>query len=111
MDTDRRTRKDDLFSRFTPRLLKQATLEQDKDWLVLRNKTRRRIMDILSQYGGLLCVNEIAEVLEETPSTISQHLNMLRAVKLVTAEKYGSTVNYTLDKTKLSTYKRFLESL
>jgi DNA-binding transcriptional ArsR family regulator len=111
MDTDRRTRKGDLFSRFTPRLSKQAALQQDKDWLVLRNKTRRRIMDLLSQYGGLLCVNEIAEVLEETPSNISQHLSILRAVKLVTAEKYGLTVYYTLDKTKLNTYKRFLESL
>ena len=111
MDTDRRTRKGDLFSRFTPRLSKQAALEQDRDWLVLRNKTRRRIMDLLSQYGGLLCVNEIAEVLEETPSVISHHLSMLRAVQLVTSKKYGSTIYYTLNQAKLNTYKRFLESL
>jgi len=111
MDTDRRTRKGDLFSRFTPRLSKKAALEQDRDWLVLRNKTRRRIMDVLSQYGGLLCVNEIAEVLDETPANISQHLSMLRAVKLITGEKYGSTIYYTLNKAKLGSYKRFLESL
>ncbi len=111
MDTDRRTRKGDLFSRFRPRLSKRAALAQERDWLVLRNKTRRRIMDVLSQYGGLLCVNELAEVLEETPSNVSQHLSMLRSVKLVTAEKYGSTVYYSLNREKLSTYKQFLESL
>jgi ArsR family transcriptional regulator, arsenate/arsenite/antimonite-responsive transcriptional repressor len=111
MDTDRRTRKGELFSRFTPRLSKQVAIDQDQDWLVLRNKTRRRIMDLLSQYGGLLCVNEIAEVLEETSSTISQHLSLLRAAKLVTSEKYGSTVYYKLNQEKLTTYKQFLESL
>lgn len=108
---DGKTRKGQPWTQFSPRFSKEEAAAQDRMWLVLRNKTRRRIMDILSQYGGLLCVVEIAEVLEESPSLISSHLAMLRAVNLVTKEMYGALAYYSLQEEALEQYKRFLDML
>ena len=80
-------------------------------FLVLRNKTRLRIIDLLSRYGGLLCVVEIADVLGETPSVISSHLALLRAAKVVSRETYGSYAYYTLEQGALSRYTQYLEQL
>jgi len=74
------TRKGDLWSWIVPRISKTDAENDEQMWLVLRHKARRRIMDVLSQYGGLLCVIELAQVLEEKPSVISNHMAMLRAV-------------------------------
>lgn len=104
------TRKGDPWSRFVPRISKADAEQEERNWLVLRHKTRRRIMDVLSQYGGLLCVIELAQVLEEKPSVISNHLAMLRAVKLVSSTNYGAMKYNELNREQLGSYKRFLES-
>ena len=96
---------------FTSRLSKDDATTQGDMFLVLRNKTRLRIMDLLRQYGGLLCVVEIAEVLDETPSVISNHLAMLLAAKLVSREQYGAYAYYALIPGILDQYKQFLEQL
>src|SRR5260370_20565957 len=83
------TRKGEPISKFEPRLSKDNAAAQGNMFLVLRNKTRLRIIDLLSRYGGLLCVVEIADVLNEHPPVISSHLAILRTVKLVSRETYG----------------------
>jgi len=98
-------------SNFTPRLSKDDAIAQADMFLVLRNKTRLRIIDLLSRYGGLLCVVEIADVLDEKPSVISNHLAVLRAVELVSRETYGSYAYYTLAQGALSRYSQYLEQL
>jgi ArsR family transcriptional regulator len=105
------TRKGEPMSNFVSHLSKDAAEAQGDMFLVLRNKTRLRIIDLLSRYEGLLCVVEIAEVLNEQPSVISSHLAMLRAVNLVSREQYGSYAYYTLKPGVLDQYKRFLEQL
>jgi len=65
----------------------------------------------LKRHGGLLCVAEIADALDESPSVISGHLAILHAVKLVSQEKYGAYVYYTLREGAMEQYKRFLEKL
>src|SRR5215469_923269 len=72
-------------------LSKDEAAAQGNAWLVLRNKTRLRIIHILKRHGGLLCVSEIAEALDENPSVISGHLAILRAVKLVSQENMVHT--------------------
>ncbi len=99
----------DPMSNFTARLSKDSAAAQGDMFLLLRNKTRLRILDLLSSYGGLLCVVEIAEVLEEAPSVISSHLALLRAVKLVSREMHGTFAYYTLNVEALSQYRQFLE--
>jgi hypothetical protein len=49
--------------------------------------------------------------LDESPSVISGHLAILHAVKLVSQEKYGAYVYYTLREGAMEQYKRFLEKL
>ena len=108
----RKTRRGDTpLSQFAPRLSKQQAAVEDRSWLVLRNKTRRRILDVLSRHSGMICVSELVEVLEETPSVVSGHLALLRAVHMVTVESDGSYMYYCLKKEQLNKYKAFLESL
>ncbi len=103
------TKKGEPMSNFVPRLSKDSAAVQGDMFFVLRNKTRLRIIDLLTRYGGLLCVVEIAEVLDENPSVISNHLAMLRAVKLVESEKFGAFVYYSLKQGALDQYRQFLE--
>jgi len=103
------TKKGVQMGNFTSRLSKDDATMQGDMFLVLRNKTRLRIMDLLKHYGGLLYVVEIAEVLDESASIISSHLALLRAVQLVESEKVGAFVYYTLKAGALDQYKQFLE--
>src|SRR5260221_287218 len=68
------TKKGEPMSNFVSELSKDAAVVQGEKFLVLRNKTRLRILDLLKQYGGLLCVPEIAHVLDASSSPISHHL-------------------------------------
>src|SRR6266516_4352936 len=113
MEKQRRqfTRKGEPISNFASHLSKDAAAVQGELFFVLRNKTRLRLIDLLSRYSGLLCVGEIAEVLGEHPSVISSHLALLRAVKVVSRETYGSYAYYTLDQAVLSRYTQSLEQL
>ncbi len=98
-------------SNFVSELSKDDAGAQADKFLVLRNKTRLRILDLLKKYGGLLCVAEIADVLVEHPSVISNHLIMLLAAELVSREQYGAYAYYTLLPGVLEQYKQFLEQL
>src|SRR5438128_9409057 len=102
------TKKREPMSRFVSHLSKEAAAVQGDMFLVLRNKTRLRIMDVLSRYGGLLCVVEIAEVLDETPSVVSSHLALLRAVGLVSREPFGSFAYYALKEGALDQDRQYL---
>jgi ArsR family transcriptional regulator, arsenate/arsenite/antimonite-responsive transcriptional repressor len=105
------TKKGEPMSKFVPQLSKDAAAAQGDLFLVLRNKTRLRIIDLLSRHGGMLCVVEIADVLGENPSVISSHLALLRVVNFVSRETYGSYAYYTLEQGVLSRYKQYLEQL
>ena len=105
------TKKGVPMSNFVSHLSKDAAAAQGDMFLVLRNKTRLRIIDLLSRYGGLLCVGEMADVLSETPSVISSHLAVLRAVELVSRETFGSYAYYSLEQGALIRYTQFLEQL
>ena len=105
------TKKGEPISRFVSHLSKDAAATQGDLFLVLRNKTRLRIIDLLRSYGGLLCVVEIAEVLDENPSVISGHLALLRAAGLVVREQYAAYAYYSLKQGVLDQYKQFLEQL
>ena len=105
------THKGTPWSEISTGLSKDDAAAQGNAWLVLKNKTRLRIIHILKRHGGLLCVAEIADALDESPSVISGHLAILRAVGLVQKEKYQSYSYYTLAPGAMDKYKRFLDSL
>ncbi len=103
------TRKGDPMSKFEPRLSKDDAAAQGDMFLVLKNKTRLRIIDHLARYDGLLYVGEIADVLEEKETVISHHLAKLRKAKLVSREMHGTYAYYTLNVEALNQYRQFLE--
>ena len=61
----------------------------------LSDPTRLRLISALSE--GELCVGEMAELLEMTPSAISHQLRVLRAWRIVRKRRDGRHVYYTLD--------------
>jgi DNA-binding transcriptional ArsR family regulator len=78
----------------------------------LSDPTRLRLVKLLSDHKGALCVNALARQLNVTQSAVSQHLRVLRQAGLVEGERRGSSVHYSLDKDRLEQYKsRILETL
>jgi DNA-binding transcriptional ArsR family regulator len=62
---------------------------------ILGDETRVKILYMLSQKE--LCVCDIAEALKMTMPAISNHLRILRAIRLVSYRKEGRQVFYSLD--------------
>jgi DNA-binding transcriptional ArsR family regulator len=62
----------------------------------LSDSTRVTILTRLSDEA--LCVGALASRLGVTHSAVSQHLRVLREVGLVTGDKRGSWVHYSLDR-------------
>ncbi|QSQ07750.1 Transcriptional repressor SmtB [Koleobacter methoxysyntrophicus] len=79
-----------------PVLLPIETISRLADiFKVLGDPTRMRIIDALSHRE--LCVCDIAELLNMTPSAISHQLRILRNTRLVKYRKEGKSVFYSLD--------------
>ena len=78
----------------------------------LSDPTRLRLVKLLGEGGGALCVNALARLLEVTQSAVSQHLRVLRQARLVKGERHGYFVHYSLDRDNLEQYKaRLRETL
>jgi DNA-binding transcriptional ArsR family regulator len=61
---------------------------------LLGDATRLRI--VLACLGGPTAVNDLAGQLELSPSLVSHHLRLLRAARLVKADRQGKQVFYTV---------------
>lgn len=61
---------------------------------LLSDPTRIRI--VLALRDGELSVNQIAEVVEKTPTTVSQHLAKMRWARMVAVRQDGTRMFYTL---------------
>lgn len=61
---------------------------------LLADATRIRI--ILALRGGEMSVNHLAEIVEKSPTAVSQHLAKLRWGKIVRARQDGNRVFYSL---------------
>lgn len=65
----------------------------------LNDPTRRQILEILRE--GDLTAGEIADRFEMTKPSISHHLDLLKQADLVSADKRGQFIYYTLNTTVL----------
>ncbi len=63
----------------------------------LSDKTRREILMMLR--SGDMTAGEIAERFSTTHATISHHLKMLKDVRLVSVERRGQNIIYSLNTT------------
>lgn len=66
----------------------------------LADESRVRLLFALQ--GGELCVCQLIALLDLAPSTVSKHLTILRAARLVESRKEGRWMHYRLSK-KLKT--------
>ena len=71
----------------------------------LSDPTRMRLVKLLRESGGALCVNALAHRLGVTQSAVSQHLRVLRHARLVRGARCGHFVHYSLDEDGLEEYK------
>lgn len=60
---------------------------------LLGDKTRYRIMKILTQEGEL-CVSDLASILGSSMSAVSQHLRVLEMSGLIEGERMGQMMCY-----------------
>jgi DNA-binding transcriptional ArsR family regulator len=74
----------------------------------LSDPTRLRLVKLLNDHGGALCVNALAGRLGVTQSAVSQHLRVLRQSRLVVSDRRGPSVHYVLNRNKLSQHKVLL---
>ena len=65
----------------------------------LNDKTRREILELLKKKD--LNAGEIAEKFNISKPSISHHLDLLKRANLITSEKKGQFVNYSLNTTIL----------
>lgn len=71
----------------------------NKTFKALSDPTRREILKLLSK--GDMAANEIVQHFNMTQPSISKHLEILRQAELVTAEKKGQFMIYSINLTVL----------
>ncbi len=74
------------------------------------NEVRLKILYLLSKETKL-CPCDLSDILEMTVPAISQHLKKLREGGLVTSEKVGQTVFYSLIEDSIQVIRPVLDSL
>ncbi|MFC2053055.1 ArsR/SmtB family transcription factor [Chloroflexota bacterium] len=71
----------------------------------LSDPTRLRLVKLLGEHEGALCVNALARRLDVSQSAVSQHLRVLRQTGLVKSVRRGSSVHYWLDQDSLKQHR------
>jgi DNA-binding transcriptional ArsR family regulator len=72
----------------------------------LGDETRLRLVALLARQepGKALCVGRLAHELGVTPSAVSQHLRVLKALGLVQGERKSHRIHYFLEQERLAAY-------
>jgi ArsR family transcriptional regulator, arsenate/arsenite/antimonite-responsive transcriptional repressor len=80
--------------RYTSTLSEEDAVGQARLLKALADSTRLRILNLLSQYEGKVCVFEIVESISLEQPTVSHHLRVLRDAGLVDFRKKGLWAYY-----------------
>ena len=78
----------------------------DKVFRALGDPGRREVLRLLR--GGEMSAGELAERLPIARSTLSGHLNVLKEANLVVAERYGTSIVYSLN---VAVYEEMVEAV
>lgn len=81
----------------------------NKLFKALNDPTRRQILDLLKEKD--LSAGEIAEAFEISKPSISHHLDLLKNAGLVSSERDGQFIVYSLDTTALEEATQWLFKL
>lgn len=73
---------------------------------------RLRLLQLLASHPRRsLCVGALAERLDITQPAVSQHLKVLKHIRVVTPHKDGFRVHYTINTDTLSSYMQDMDAL
>jgi ArsR family transcriptional regulator, arsenate/arsenite/antimonite-responsive transcriptional repressor len=75
------------------------------------DETRLGILSLLAQSDGEVCVCDITDSFQLGQPTISHHLKILRDAGLITADKRGKWVYYSLVRDRMQHAQHMLEEL
>ena len=75
---------------------------------ILSDPTRLRLIRLLGEHQGSLCVNALAHKLGVTQSAVSQHLRVLRGAELVHGDRQGYRVHYSLNAARVAQAQELL---
>ena len=81
----------------------------NKVFKALNDQTRREILNLLKEKD--LNAGEIAEAFNITKPSISHHLDLLQQAELVTSEKRGQYIIYSLNTTVLDDILKWVITL
>ncbi len=81
----------------------------NKLFKALNDPTRRQILDLLKEKD--LSAGEIAEAFDISKPSISHHLDLLKNAQLVSSEREGQFIVYSLDTTALEEATQWLFQL
>lgn len=76
----------------------------------LAEPNRRRIIELLAEYGRLTST-DISDKFKISPPAVSQHLKVLREAKLVGMEKSAQKHIYTINPDKLGEVEEWVKKL
>ncbi len=81
---------------------KEIIVKQSKIFKALGHPSRLLIVNSLRE--GTKCVCELQELIGDDISTVSRHLGVLREAHIVSSEKKGTNIYYTLELSCLDTF-------
>ena len=84
--------------------------ERTELFAALADPTRLRLLRILccEDPPGCRCVNNLSHLLGITQPAVSQHMRVLKSVGLVTGERRGFRMHYTIDQRGLKRCEQIL---
>lgn len=78
----------------SPSITDDLAIELADMFRLLGDPSRLRV--VLTCLGAPICVSDIATLTRLSPSLVSHHLRLLRAARILRAERLGKQVFYTL---------------
>jgi ArsR family transcriptional regulator len=80
------------------------------DFRLLSDPMRQRILDILAQHSGEVCVCDLEAALPVKQPTVSHHLRLLLQAHLVTVRRKGLWAHYSLAGDELEIRRQRLQA-
>ena len=94
-----------------PVLSRQQAVNMATLFAALADPTRVAILNLLAEGEQEVCVCDIAESFEVGQSTVSRHLKVLKDVGLISSQKRGKWVYYSIIKGRTEEIKAILDRL
>ncbi|MBN9349319.1 MAG: helix-turn-helix transcriptional regulator [Chitinophagaceae bacterium] len=75
------------------------------------NKVRLKILYLLEEEGGGLCVCDLSDILEMSIPAVSQHLRKLKDVGIIQPRREGQTIFYSMKEEHLKVIRPLFEHI